>query len=142
GQVQGSPVHALRRLKARTTLLVAAILVVAIPPSTALATTKSAATVKHAAAKPAQKKAAKPAATQVSSSSTPVFVDGVVAVVDGEPITLRELKQYGINSAPFLPPQTRGDYKALLDSMIEHRLLKSEFEKNGIVAEDAMVDRY
>ena len=26
--------------------------------------------------------------------------------------------------------------------MIEHRLLKSEFEKNGIVAEDAMVDRY
>lgn len=70
------------------------------------------------------------------------FDNGVVAVVDGDPITLRELKKYGQNSAAFLPPEVRNDYRELLDSLIEHKLLRSEFEKNGITAPDEMVDRY
>lgn len=70
------------------------------------------------------------------------ILDGIVAVVDGDPITLRELKRYGVTGAPFLPAEVRGDYRALLDSMIEHRLLKYEFEKHGITAPDAMVERY
>ncbi len=70
------------------------------------------------------------------------FDNGVVAVIDGDPITLRELKKYGQNSAPFLPPEVRDDYRALLDSLIESKLLRFEFEKNGIVAPDEMVDRY
>ncbi len=70
------------------------------------------------------------------------FDNGVVAVVDGDPITLRELKQYGVKSAPFLPPEVRNDYRELLDTMIEQRLLRYEYEKNGIVASDEMVDRY
>jgi parvulin-like peptidyl-prolyl isomerase len=85
------------------------------------------------------------AATAVKPARAPGITslrDGVIAVVDGEPITLRELKLYGITGAPFLPPDVRGDYHALLDSMIEHRLLKAEYEKNGIVANDQMVDRY
>src|SRR5690349_15549758 len=35
------------------------------------------------------------------------FDNGVVAVVDGDPITLRELKKYGQNSSAFLPPEVR-----------------------------------
>jgi peptidyl-prolyl cis-trans isomerase SurA len=83
--------------------------------------------------------AAEPAQVPPSSSR---MLDGVVAVVDGDPITLRELKRYGIEGAPFLPPDVRNDHRALLNSMIEHRLLKFEFEKNGITAPDAMVERY
>jgi peptidyl-prolyl cis-trans isomerase SurA len=70
------------------------------------------------------------------------FGNGVVAVVDGDPITLRELKKYGDSSAPFLQPEVRADHRLLLDSLIEHKLLKYEFEKNGIVAPDEMVERY
>lgn len=70
------------------------------------------------------------------------FDNGVVAVVDGDPITLRELKQYGVKSAPFLPPEVRNDYRELLDTMIEQRLLRAEYKKNGIGATDEMVDRY
>lgn len=86
------------------------------------------------------------AETPASPPSAPLpttrVLDGVVAVVDGDPITLRELKRYGIEGAAFLPPEIRNDYRALLNSMIERRLLKAEFEKNGITAPDAMVDRY
>jgi peptidyl-prolyl cis-trans isomerase SurA len=77
----------------------------------------------------------------VAPSSTRVL-DGIIAVVDGAPITLRELKRHAVEAAPFLPPDVRNDYKSLLDAMIEHRLLKSEFEKNGIQAPDPMVERY
>ena len=68
--------------------------------------------------------------------------DGVVAVIDGEPITLRELKLYGVEGAPFLPPSVRSDYRSLLDSMIEQRLLRAEFKKNGVTASDQMVNKY
>lgn len=86
-----------------------------------------------------------PAAPAPIPTSTPVegrILDGVVAVVDGDPITLRELKRYGVTGAPFLPPEVRSNYRALLESMIEHRLLRLEYEKNGIAASDTMVDRY
>lgn len=82
------------------------------------------------------------APTSTADLGGPRVLDGVVAVVDGDPITLRELKRYGVTGAPFLPAEVRGDYRALLESMIEHRLLKAEFAKNGISAPDAMVDRY
>src|SRR5688572_3478925 len=84
--------------------------------------------------------AAEPPSTEVLKDAR--FDNGVVAVVDGDPITLRELKRYGQQSAPFLPPEVRVDYRALLDSLIEHKLLKYEFEKNGIIAPDEMVERY
>ena len=77
-----------------------------------------------------------------TDATSPRLLDGVVAVVDGDPITLRELKRYGVTGAPFLPPEVRNDYSALLDSMVEHRLLKAEFDKNGIHAPDDMVERY
>lgn len=94
---------------------------------------------------PASPEPATPAGPAPIPTSTPVegrILDGVVAVVDGDPITLRELKRYGVTGAPFLPPEVRNDYRALLESMIEHRLLKLEYEKNGIAASDTMVDRY
>lgn len=91
----------------------------------------------------AQPAAAEPAAApSAQPQSSARVLDGIVAVVDGDPISLRELKRYGIEGAPFLPPDVRADYRMLLDSMIERRLLKAEFEKNGIQAPDAMVERY
>jgi len=86
--------------------------------------------------------AAAPEPTPTAVLKDSRFDNGIVAVVDGDPITLRELKRYGVSSAPFLPPEVRGDYRALLDSLIEHKLLRAEFEKNGIVAPDEMVERY
>jgi peptidyl-prolyl cis-trans isomerase SurA len=82
------------------------------------------------------------AQTGTAPAETRRFGNGVVAVVDGDPITLRELKKYGDSSAPFLQPEVRADYRLLLDSLIEHKLLRFEFEKNGIVAPDEMVERY
>ncbi|HXC51036.1 MAG TPA: peptidylprolyl isomerase [Candidatus Limnocylindrales bacterium] len=130
-----------------------AVIQPAKPAATKSAATKPAkpATAKTAKAKSPAAKPAKPgAATAPAESAAKTdtentnsrFLDGVVAVIDGDPITLRELKRYGTSSAPFLPPDVRGNYKMLLDSMIEHRLLKAEFEKNGIAAENSMVDRY
>lgn len=85
---------------------------------------------------------AAPVASLIAPQSSTRVLDGIVAVVDGDPISLRELKRYGVEGAPFLPPDVRADYRLLLDSMIEHRLLKAEFDKNGIQAPDAMVERY
>jgi len=99
-----------------------------------------AATAAPAVSQPPPAAPAKPSSAVLASTTK--FDNGVIAVVDGDPITLRELKRYAITSAPFLPPDIRNDYKALLDSMIEHRLLRAEFEKNGIHAPDEMVERY
>ncbi|MFN2427684.1 MAG: peptidylprolyl isomerase [Candidatus Binatia bacterium] len=99
-----------------------------------------AASAAPAASQPPPAAEAKPSTAVLSGTAK--FDNGVVAVVDGEPITLRELKRYGITGAPFLPPEIRNDYRALLDSMIENRLLKAEFVKNGVTAPDEMVERY
>lgn len=115
--------------------LVVAALVLGILSGTAQAAEKTTA----GAVAPASAAADKPSTAVLANSR---FDNGVVAVIDGDPITLRELKNYGITGAPFLPPDVRGDYRALLDSMIEHRLLKFEFEKNGIHPPDEMVERY
>jgi len=116
-------------------VVLAAVLALGIVSGTAQAVEKKPA----GAVAPAQPAADKPSTAVLTNSR---FDNGVVAVIDGDPITLRELKNYGITGAPFLPPDVRGDYRALLDSMIEHRLLKFEFEKNGIHPPDEMVERY
>ncbi|HYB98481.1 MAG TPA: peptidylprolyl isomerase [Candidatus Limnocylindrales bacterium] len=69
-------------------------------------------------------------------------VNSVVAVVDGEPITVGDLRAYRRTGGPFLPEELRHDNRALLQSMIERRLLKAEFEKNGVRVDDATVERY
>lgn len=69
-------------------------------------------------------------------------LDGLVAVVDGDPMTLVDLRSYARTATVFLPPESRSDFQAILASMIEKRLLKAEFDKNGIKISDEMVDRY
>jgi len=81
--------------------------------------------------------AAKPSADSADSK----VLGGLVAVVDGNPITLRELRDYQ-RTAVFLPPEMRSDFQAMLQSMIERQLLLAEFEKNGIKVSDEMVERY
>lgn len=69
-------------------------------------------------------------------------LNGIVAVVDGDPMTLYDLREYGRTGSPFLPPDVRGSFEALLQSMIERRLLRAEFEKNSVRADDSTVERY
>lgn len=114
---------------ARAGLLAAAALLV-------LATAGASAAMAQPAASDAGDK---PSAEVLADSR---FDNGVVAVVDGTPITLRELKEYGTRGAPFLPPEVREDFRALLDSMVERQLLKAEFEKHGVKATNDMVDSY
>ncbi|HYC54308.1 MAG TPA: peptidylprolyl isomerase [Candidatus Binatia bacterium] len=72
----------------------------------------------------------------------PDAVNSIVAVIDGEPITVGDLRAYRRTGGPFLPDEVRNDYRVLLQSMIERRLLKAEFEKNGVRVDDATVERY
>ena len=84
-----------------------------------------------------------PAALAVTGDpDLPGILNAVVAVVDGDPITMHDLDDYGRTGAPFLPPEVRSNRRALLSSMIERRLLKAEFAKNGISAGDDMTQHY
>jgi peptidyl-prolyl cis-trans isomerase SurA len=80
-------------------------------------------------------------AAQSSGEQGPT-VDRIVAVVDGDPITKRELERYRVTGAPFLSAEVRSDDRALLEALIEQKLLRLEFVKHGISAPDSMVDRY
>ncbi len=70
------------------------------------------------------------------------LINGVVASVDGDPMTLRDLRIYRDTRTPFLPADQRGSYEAVLEAMIDSRLLAAEFETHGINAEERDVDTY
>ena len=70
------------------------------------------------------------------------LINGVVATVDGEALTLRDLISYRDEQAPFVPENRRGDYAAALQGLIESRLLEAEYEKHGIRASDPEVQLY
>jgi peptidyl-prolyl cis-trans isomerase SurA len=69
-------------------------------------------------------------------------INGIVASVDGSPLTLRDLQEYDRTRSPFLPPEARGDYEVLLNALVETRLLAFEFEEAGIDASDTDVELY
>jgi peptidyl-prolyl cis-trans isomerase SurA len=97
-----------------------------------------------AAAVPARSETAAqptPAATAPAARSSHLL-NGVVATIDGGALTLRELRRFRDQQAPFLPPEARGDYQGALDAFIESRLLEAEFDKADIKASDEDVNRY
>lgn len=77
-----------------------------------------------------------------ASANDGKLVNGIVATVDGEPITLREFQRFRATTSPFLHPDERGGYEAALDAMIESVLLRREYERNGLDPSREDVDRY
>jgi parvulin-like peptidyl-prolyl isomerase len=85
-----------------------------------------------------------PAAAQ---SADPTYgnlrmVNAVVASIDGKAITFREFKAYESGRGRLLPADQRRTESEFLDGMIEERLLESEFERQGITADDEDTQYY
>jgi peptidyl-prolyl cis-trans isomerase SurA len=70
------------------------------------------------------------------------MVNAVVASIDGRSITLLEFKAYQTGRGRLLPASQRRSDSEFLDSMIEERLLESEFEQQGIAADDEDTQYY
>jgi parvulin-like peptidyl-prolyl isomerase len=68
-------------------------------------------------------------------------VNRILALVDGEPITLYELKDFA-NGDPRLKGALVSNNAEVLDLLITKHLISKEVEKQGIVVQDADVDRY
>jgi peptidyl-prolyl cis-trans isomerase SurA len=78
----------------------------------------------------------------IISPAHAVLVNKILATVDGEPITLSELKQFGERAmrARQLNPGT--DQAAMLDALITDKIIQKEVSDKGIVVRDEDIDRY
>lgn len=72
----------------------------------------------------------------------PLLVNAVVAQVDGNPITLRELEAFASGRGRLLPPEERSSQAQLLESLIRSYMLRGEFREKNIVGEDRDVEMY
>ncbi len=70
------------------------------------------------------------------------LVNAVVAAVDGDAITVRDLDAYENGRGRLLAPEESGSRRQLLRMMILARLYRSEFERYGMEADDEDVENY
>src|SRR5262245_1036352 len=68
-------------------------------------------------------------------------VNRILALVDGEPITLYELKDFA-SGDPRLKEAMGTNHAEVLDLLVTKHRIAKEVEKQGIVVQDADVDRY
>jgi peptidyl-prolyl cis-trans isomerase SurA len=68
-------------------------------------------------------------------------VNRILALVDGEPITMYELKDFAAGDAR-LRQALSANHDEVLDLLITQHLINMEVQKQGIVVQDADVDRY
>ena len=68
-------------------------------------------------------------------------VNRILALVDGDPITLYELKDFAAGD-PRLKQALSANQADVLDLLVTKRLIEKEVEKQGIVVQDADIDRY
>ena len=68
-------------------------------------------------------------------------VNRILALVDGDPITTYELKDFAAGD-PRLKQALSQDQPAVLDLLITKRLIEKEVEKQGIVVQDSDIDHY
>ncbi len=68
-------------------------------------------------------------------------VNKILATVDGEPVTLYELKQFTLSSQVAVQVGQQ-DPKAVLDGLITTRLIGIEIKRRGIVIGDQEIDNY
>lgn len=71
-----------------------------------------------------------------------VMINKIIATVDGDPITLYELREYEKADIRARQDGTRPDAAVLLDALITDRLIAKEALIKGIIVRDEDVDRY
>ena len=76
-------------------------------------------------------------ALAAASPARAEVVDRIVATVDGEPITLREVERYAADRGASNLPQAQ-----LLQALITEKLLEREVKAEGIVVRDEDIDAY
>jgi peptidyl-prolyl cis-trans isomerase SurA len=69
------------------------------------------------------------------------IVNKILATVDGDPITVYELKRFTQND-PRMQQIEQGDGRAVLETVIMDRIIDKEVSNLGIVVRDTDVDRY
>jgi peptidyl-prolyl cis-trans isomerase SurA len=70
------------------------------------------------------------------------IVNKVLATVDGEPVTMYEVKQFAAHNIRARELGTGVDQSALLDAVITDKLVQKEVSDKGIVVRDEDVNRY
>ena len=71
-----------------------------------------------------------------------VLVDRILATVDGEPITLHELKKFGARSLHGQQMDASMDQAQLLDALISDKIMQKEVSDKGIIVRDEDIDHY
>jgi peptidyl-prolyl cis-trans isomerase SurA len=82
----------------------------------------------------------------IGAFEQPVAVSGtvvnrIVALVDGDPITMHEVSTFSA-SDPRLAEAARTDQAGVLDLLVTQRILEKEVQAQGITITDAEIDRY
>jgi peptidyl-prolyl cis-trans isomerase SurA len=70
------------------------------------------------------------------------IVNKIVATIDGEPVTLYQVKQFGQRDIRTKQLGGSVDQAALLDALITEKIVQKEVSDKGIVVRDEEVDRY
>jgi peptidyl-prolyl cis-trans isomerase SurA len=82
------------------------------------------------------------ALTALAAAAHAERVDKILATVDGEPITVYQLKQFTHDSIRGRQLSASMDQASLLDALITDTLIKKEVSDKGIVVRDEDIDRY
>lgn len=72
----------------------------------------------------------------------PELVNGVIASIDGQAVTLMDLKVYENTRVPFLPADSRDDRDEILKALVQSRIYEAEYARNGMTADDEDVEAY
>jgi peptidyl-prolyl cis-trans isomerase SurA len=71
-----------------------------------------------------------------------VLVNKILATVDGEPITLYQLKKFGERNMRGRQMNGLGDQAQLLDALITDKIMEKEVSDKGIIVRDDDIDHY
>ena len=82
------------------------------------------------------------AVTVLATTVHAELVDKILATVDGEPITIYQLKQFTHDSIRGRQLSASMDQAGLLDALITETLIQKEVSDKGIVVRDEDIDRY
>jgi len=82
------------------------------------------------------------ALTFLATAARAELVNKILATVDGEPVTIYQLKQFTQDSIRGRQLNASVDPAGLLDALITEKLIQKEVSDKGVIVRDADVDRY
>ena len=80
--------------------------------------------------------------TASGASSGTRLLNAIVASIDGQAVTLRDLEEFERTRAMFIPPKARDTRQKRLDALVQTRMYRLEYEYGGMEASDADVEKY